>query len=90
MAMRLASGPAFHHPIVTLPLQNIAHVHSGSRRIAAFGLKMYRGCCFIVAVDDVGDADVHRKQIGTLGKIGQNALAHRIRVLDVAFAADKA
>ena len=85
--MRFAAGPAFHHPLVTFPFQKIAHVHARSRRAAAFRLKMDRRRSFVVPVDDIGDADVHRKQIRPFGKIDQNALAYRIGVLDIALAA---
>lgn len=59
LAVRVAAGPSFHHPIVALPLQKIPHVHSGSGDVAAFRLKVHGGGGFILAVGDVGDADVH-------------------------------
>ena len=48
---------------------------------------MHRRRRFVVPVDYIGDADVHRKQIRPFRKIDQNALAYRIRVLDIALAA---
>jgi len=66
LAVRVIAGPALHHPIVTFPFQKIPHVHAGSRYVAAFRLKVYRSGGFIFPVNAVGDANIHRKQVGPL------------------------
>src|ERR1700680_4992467 len=85
--VRIAASPAPHYPLISLALQNIAHVHARSRGIASFRLKMHCRGGFVLVVCDVGDIYVHREQIGALGEVSHYALAHRIRALDVAFAA---
>ncbi len=81
---RASSSTALHGPLVSLAFQDIIHGHAGARCVVSFRLKVHRGSSFVLAKRDRRDTNVHREQIGALGKVVQHPLLHGVLIIDVA------
>ena len=77
---------ALHYPVISFPLEDVIHVEARTRGRRIFSLKMNSGVSFVLSKRDLCHRYVHAAEIGTLGKVIQNALTHGIFVLDVPFA----
>ena len=88
-AVTHASRPTFHYPFTAFALQDVAHVESGTGGVGVFGLEMNGRIGLVLAERDLCHRYVHAGQVGALGEVVLDALAHCIFGLDVLLAGTK-
>lgn len=74
---------ALDHPLVALAFEHVRHGQSGPRRSVSFGLEMDGGFRLLAVELNLGDRNVHRREIAPLSKIFHHRISHGILALDV-------